>query len=142
MRRALASAIGVTVILIAATFVWAGGMGGGMGGGMMGGGGHMMDSFGNQQMRPGQRNDGYYDRDGAKRSRIEQQRAQQVYDRDMRRLDREISAKEQALNAETQKGAPDGSKIEKLRQQLSDLEKRYDDRRAEFESEWEQDDRQ
>jgi hypothetical protein len=45
----------------------------------------------------------------------ERQRAQQAYDHDMQRLDRQMRQKEQALNAETQKTAPDKTKIEKLR---------------------------
>jgi hypothetical protein len=46
------------------------------------------------------------------------------------------------LDAEMKKKSPDQAKIEKLHHDLSELEHRYDDRRAEFESRWGQDDRQ
>jgi predicted nucleic acid-binding Zn-ribbon protein len=111
--------------------VWAGGMGGGM----MGNGGHMMDSFGYGQMGSGR----YNDRNSSQQWREERQRAQETYDHDMQRLDRQIRDKEQALDAEMQKKSPDKAKIEKLRHDLSELEHRYDDRRAEFESRWGQD---
>lgn len=136
MKRALTSAIVMTAIVMTATFVWAGGMGGGMGGGMMGGG-HMMDSYGNGRMGSNH----YYDRDSAQRRQAARQRAQDAYDHDMRRLDRQIRDKEQALDAERQKESPDRARIEKLRRDLSDLEHRYDDRRAEFLSRWGRDDR-
>ncbi len=139
MKRALTSATVMTAILAAATIAWAGGMGGGMGGGMMGGSGHMMDSYGYGQMGPGQRSGGDYDRDQASRPNAERQRAREAYDRNIRRLDREIGRKEQALKDETRKERPNTDRIEKLHHELSDLEQRYDDRRYEFESRWGQD---
>lgn len=152
MKRALTSATVMTAILITATLVWAGGMGGGMGDGRGGGGGggmgsgmagqgHMMDSYGGWQSGPRQRN-GYYDQDHAQSRYNERQRAQEAYDRDMRLLDREMNRKQQALNSELQKKDPDKHKIEALRNELSELEQRYDARRAEFEHAWGQEDRQ
>jgi Spy/CpxP family protein refolding chaperone len=126
MKRTLTSATIMTAFLITATFVWAGGMGGGMGGG------GMMNSNDNGRMG----SDRYYDQDH------DRQRNQEDYDHDMRRLDRQIRDNEQALDAESQKKSPDKAKIEKLRRELSELEHRYDKRRAEFESRWGQDDRQ
>jgi hypothetical protein len=46
------------------------------------------------------------------------------------------------LDAERQKKSPDTAKVEKLRRELSELEHRYDDRRAEFKNRWGKDDRQ
>ena len=63
MKGALTSATVTMTFLIAATLVWAGGMGGGLEGGMMGGGGHMMDSYGNGQMG----SENYYNQDSAQR---------------------------------------------------------------------------
>lgn len=131
MKNALTFVTIAIGILFATAFVWAGGMGGG---------GHMMDSYGNWQMGPGQRNN-YRDQDRSQWRYEERQRDQEAYDRDMRRLDREISRKERALDTETQSKAPDKGKIEKLRHEISDLEHKYDDRRAEFESKWQNDDR-
>ncbi len=104
---------------------------------MTGGGGHMMDSYGNGQMGSSR----YDDQDAVQRRQEERHRAQDAYDHDMQRLDRQIRQKEQALDAEAQKKSPDKAKVEKLRRELSELENRYDDRRAEFESRWGQDDR-
>lgn len=104
-----------------------------MGGGMMAGG--MMDGSG-QQMGPAGPDRGYYDQDHVQRQEEAWQHAREAYDRDMRRMDYEIRQKEQALNAETQKNKPDEARIENLRHELRDLEKRYDDRRAQFESQW------
>ena len=137
MKRVLTSATVMTAILITATFVWAGGMGGGMGGGMMGSGGNRMGSYGSNQMGPGR----YYNQDAAQQSQAERRRAQEAYDHDMQRLDRQIREKDQALKTESQKKSPDKARIENLRRDLSELEHRYDDRRAEFESRWGRDDR-
>ncbi len=132
MKRTLTSATVMTAILITATFVWAGGMGGGMMGG-----GHMMDSYGNDRMGSNH----YDDQDSVQRRQAARQRAKDAYDSDMRRLDRQIREKKQALDAERQKETPDRARIEKLRRDMSDLEHRYDDRRAKFISRWGQGDR-
>lgn len=139
MKRGLATATVMTAILVTATFVWAGGMRGGMGDGM-GNGGHMMDSYGGWQMGPGQ-NNGHYNQDRTQSRYEERQRARKDYERDMRRLDREMSRKQHILNAELHKKEPDKNKIEALRHDLSELEQRYDARRAKFEHVWGQEDR-
>ncbi len=141
----------VGIVLFSSALLLAGGMGGGMGGGgmggggmsggMMGNGGHMMDSFGRGQMGYDQQNRDSRSRDNATKAYRERRRAQEDYNRDMQRLERQIGSRQKALDAEKQKDAPDKSRIKKLRREISDLEQRYDDRQAEFRSQWPEDER-
>jgi len=146
MKRLLTFATMILgTILLSTPLVVAGGMGGGMdggmGGGMMGNGGHMSDSYGSGHMGSGQQNNAYHNRDRVQERYRERQRVQEAYNSDMRQLDREIGSRQRDLKAERQKDAPDKAKIEKLRRELSNLEQRYDDRRAAFENKWSQDER-
>lgn len=122
MKQTMTSLAVLMAISLAVAVVWAGGMGGGM----MGGGGHMMDSYGNQRMWPGQDDRGYYDRYHEQGRFEDRQREREAYDHDMQQLNREIGSKEGALRAELQKENPDRDKIAQLRQDLSEMERRYD----------------
>lgn len=145
------STVFLTLVLLGSPAAWAhgGGMGGGMmgqgsgmGGGMMGQGGDWMNSFGN---RPSDRDRDYQHyqdrRQDAQENQYDQRREEWRRERDadhreIEQLHRQVNHVEQDLIHEIEKEHPDKSRMKNLRETLSDLDRQYNQRKADFEKRW------
>jgi len=125
--KKLLLAVTAIIFLVAGNVSWAqrgGMMGGGMGGGMMGYG------WGGQMMGPGQGGGQFMGPDqwGYNGNPSQQQpyRSREDFYNATRQLRRDMDAKEDALHRELNSNNPDETKVNRLRSELSDMQRELD----------------